>query len=630
MDRNQLEQEAMQALNRGNLDGALKAYSTILRLDPKDRRIRQKVGELMLKLGRPAEAERQFREVAEALVKEGAHRAAVAVLKQVLALKPDDAALQQDLGDCYVASGYPNDARQHYDTAMRLWIGASKPALAAAAARKLAELSPGEPALRLKVAELCEAAGDAAGASRVYGEICEEYRRRGRPDEVGRVAEMALRLRPDDLGLLLDAAAARVEAQDWKRALGHLQPAFQAAPREPRVLDLLSRSFEGLGQVDKALKVIAELARIAEDRNDPVTEAEALRRAVRHLPDDAALGERLAAAESRVSRLERRLSALSLWQPATEAELRPQVRAEVLSRYGFHERAEEGLRAALEAAPDSLALLATLAEVLAARGATDDAVRVLERVVPRAGDDAGAVLDRIAVLRGLPTGATVVTAEPTPVAATAVAPAPQEAEPRTPEERGDRLAAKGDLAGAVMAYREALQADPLNDGVLAKIAALRPRARDSVPPPPPVEKDPFADFGDGTFAEVDPEHLDELEPHLDLDEARSLVAVGMFADAAAMVEGATELPARVVYAQALKGLGDTAQAIDVLRDATNDAGESDDGYLDALFELAGLYTLTQKHRAALRLLEEVQDLDASYRTAEVEARIRGLQKIAGR
>lgn len=627
MDRNQLEQEAMQQLNRGNAEGALKAYSTILRSDPKDRRIRQKVGELMLKLGRTAEAERQLREVAESLVREGAHRAAVAVLKQVLALRPDDPLLQMDLGDCYVASGYPNDARQHYDAAMRLWIGASKAALAAGAARKLSELSPGEPALRLKVAELHEAAGDTAGAGKVYQEVCEEYRRRGRPDEVGRVAEMALRLKPDDLGLLLDAAAARVEAQDWKKALGHLQPAFQAAPREARVLDLLARSFEGLGQVDKALKVLLELARLAEDRADPAGEADALRRAVKHLGDDASVKERLAAAEAKVSRLERRLGALALWQPVSEAELAPQVRAEVYARYGFFDRAEATLRAGLEARPDSLALLAALGEVAASRGATEEAVRWMERIVPRAGDEVGAVLDRIAVLRG---GAApqppAAPPSPEPVAAPSLPPVDE-----TAEQRGDRLAAAGDIAGAVLAYREALQADPLDDGVLVKIAALRPRARDSVPPPPPPapEPDPFADLSDGTFAEVSPDHLDELaEP--DLEEARSLVAVGMYADALAMVEGVGSLPAQVIYAQALKGLGDVARAVDVLREATNDAGETDDGYLDALFELSGLYTATGKHRAALRLLEEVQDLDAGYRTSEVEARMRGLQKLASR
>jgi hypothetical protein len=46
-----------------------------------------------------------------------------------------------------------------------------------------------------------------------------------------------------------------------------------------------------------------------------------------------------------------------------------------------------------------------------------------------------------------------------------------------------------------------------------------------------------------------------------------------------------------------------------------------------LFELSALYTATGKLRAAVRLLEELRDLDPSYRAGEVEARMRGLQKL---
>ncbi|MDP2312500.1 MAG: tetratricopeptide repeat protein [Pseudomonadota bacterium] len=642
MDRNQLEQEAMRQLNLGSQEGALRAYSAILKLDPRDRRIRQKVGELMLKLGRPLDAEKQFREVAEGLVREGAHRAAVAVLKQLVTMRPDDPALQLDLAECYVASGYQNDARVHFDTAMRLWIGAGRALDAAKAARRVADLSPGEPPLRLKVAELLEAGGDANGAAASYQEVAEEYRRRGRPDEVGRIAEMALRLKPDDAGLLLDAAAARVEAGEHKRALVHLQLAFGQAPREPRTLDLLARAFEGVGQGEKALKVLIELSRVAADRGTPAAEADALRRASRLAPADGELQARLTAAEAKVSRMERRLTQLALAQPTTDDAQRAQVRAEVYHRYGFTDRAEAALREALAKEPDALGLLAAMAEVEAALGRPEDALRTTERILARAGDEAEAVRDRIAVIRakaGLsaPAGSApeAPTAEAPPAApAPAVAPV---APPETAAVRGDRLASAGDFAGAMMAYREALSEDPLDDTVLTRISALRSSARAATPPPPvtpaPVEEeeeDAFADFApleDGTFAEVLPDALDELAPEADVDEARSLVAVGMWADALAMLDGLATLEAAVLRAQAVRGLGEVTRALDLLREASNDALESDPAYPDALFELSALYTATGKPRAAVRLLEELRDLDGSYRVVEVEARMRGLQKL---
>ncbi len=580
----------MSQLNRGSLEGALRAYSTILKQDPKDRRIRQKVGELLLKLGRPAEAEKQLREVAEGLVREGAHRAAVAVLKQLLTLRGEEPGLQIELAECYVGSGHPNEARQHFDTAMRLSIGAGRPLDAAKPARRLAELNPLEPAAKLRVAELLEAGGDNIGASTVYQEVAEEYRRRGRPDEVGRVAEIALRLRPEDAGLLLDAAGARVAAADWKRALVHLQVAFAADPRDPRTLDLLARALDGLGQPDKSLRVLTELARVAAERVDPVLEADALRRASRLAPADAELQSWLAQAEQRLARAERRITQLALAQSANEVELRVQVRAEVCARYGFPQRAEAALREGLSASPGSLPLLASLAELLAAGNRRDEAVAVLEAILPRAGSEAEAVEDRLAVL------------------------------------------GVADLAA--LSSGDGAQAAPLEEALEETIrapAASKPPvapASESVKRAADPDEDAFADFGptDGTFAEVQPDALDEVIG-VDLEEARSLVAVGMWADALALLEGAATLEGEVLRAQAIRGRGDVVGALDGLRGAVNDAAESDPAYADALFELSALYTATGKHRAAVRLLEELRDLDPSYRSSDVEARLRGLQKL---
>ncbi|MFN7143259.1 MAG: tetratricopeptide repeat protein [Myxococcota bacterium] len=475
--------------------------------------------------------------------------------------------------------------------------------------------------------------------------MADEYRRRGRPDEVGRIAEMALRLRPDDVGLLLDAAAARVEAGEHKRALAHLQLAFGHAPREPRTLDLLARALEGVGQADKALKVLSELARIAADRADAAAEADALRRAVKIAPEDGELQARLAGAEDKLSRMERRLTQLVLAQPATEGEVRAVVRAEVYLRYGFVDRAENALREALAATPDALSLLSAMAEVEVTRRRNEDAVRWMERILPRAGAEAAAVIERIGVLRGI--APVDVAPEPVDMAPEAVdeldedmvtAP-PATARPavETSEMRGDRLVKENDLAGAMMAYRDALGEDPLNDGILVKIAGLRERARAlAAAPPAPApaladEDDAFADFApldDGTFTEVDPESLDEVEPApFDIDEVRSLVAVGMWSDALALLDGVPTLDAAVLRAQAVRGQGDTPGALDVLREAVNDALETDPAYRDALFELSALYTATGKPRAAVRLLEELRDLDPSYRVTEVEARLRGLQKL---
>jgi tetratricopeptide (TPR) repeat protein len=650
MDRNRLEQDALAALNKGSLEGALASYQQILRIDPKDRRIRQKCGELCLRLGKPAEAERHMREVADSYLKEGNHRATLAVLRQLLAIVGDDAQVHLDIGDCSAASGVPGEAREHWDLAMRLWIGQGRPADALGAARRIADASPNDLVLRVKVAELLEAAGEVDAAARTYLEIAEEHRRRGRGDETGRIAELALRLRPDDVALLRAAASARLAGGDARGALAHLQVAFQKGPNDADTLDLLARAFEAAGQPEKARRVLSEVARVSGDARDYAREVEALRRAVA-LGADPAIEGRLDAAQARLMRARRRLTDLSFAAPSDEAQLRAVVRAEVHARYGFFDRALAGLDEALAVAPGCVSLRAALAEARHAAGRADEALSLARELADVAGAEADAVRERIAVWSGdalsVGSAAPAAPAVPVhPVAATPAAPvapppvAPTVAPvvttpvPETAESRGDRLAEEGDLRGAVVAYREALAEDPLNDEVLRKIAALRDRGAAPARPAPAPVAPTFSIEDGGTFAEIVPDELDEVDDSMldavegdPLETARDLIAVGAHADALALLEGVDGLGASVLRAEARRGAGEPARALEALKEAAADASDSDPAYPDALFELATLYTLTQKHRVALRTFEELRDLAPGHRPAEVEARIRGLQRL---
>ena len=659
-ERQRLEQEALQQLNRGSTDGALKAYVQILKLAPTDRRVRQKVGEIYLRQGRAAEAERHLREVAESLMRDGSHRAAVAVLKQLVTLRGDAPELHFDLGECYLAAGYTADAKGCFETASKTWVAMGKPLDAASAARRLAELSPGELTLRLRTAELLEAGNDNEGAAAVFAEVIEEYRRRGRTDEVGRVAELALRVKPDDVPLLLDAAGARIATGEFKKALVALQTAFSASPKEGRTLDLLARAFEGAGQADRAMKVLLELARVLLDRGDHAGEVDALRRAAALAPDDEETVTKLQLALDRLGRFERKLGSLQLAQPTVEAELRAVVRIDVFLRYGLFDRAEAEARSALTTTTDSLPLLAALAEVMIAAGKKGEALAAMERLVPRAGSETTEVLDRMGMVRGVVDVGGMVEDEPDPAAtqaagALALEPVVEIRElPRGDDaDEGDELLRGGDMQGALLAWRRILADDPLNEAVLAKIAALRTALRSGAPavaePRPPAASEslfrpapvaavvavpkvaePVAaavTIEEGTFAEIEPELLDDEPSARGLDGARTLIASGRASEALALARTLPGLSARVLEAQAQRALGDLVNALEVLREATNAAPEDDPGYPEALFDLALLYSATAKHRSALRLLEELADLAPLFRPEEVEAKVRGLQAL---
>ena len=164
------------------------------------------------------------------------------------------------------------------------------------------------------------------------------------------------------------------------QALGQLTE--QSERKRPRPAQQLLQRRDGQIQGPQALGTRQHCLAAPVPR-DGAHLADCLPGAEMHQGAIAGLQARLAAAEERVTRLERRLTQLALAQPATEPELRILVRAEVYQRYGFFDRAEVTLVDGLKAAPDSPPLLAAKAELDAARGyrpswSPDGAAIVLE------------------------------------------------------------------------------------------------------------------------------------------------------------------------------------------------------------------------------------------------------------
>lgn len=387
IDRNLLEQEALALLNRGQVEKALNRYQALLRADPRDRRIRQKVAELLLRMGRRGEGEKLLREVADGLVAEGQHRAAVALYKQLLELSPDDGELEAQLGICYATAGFPTEARRTLESAVK-HLSRTDPARAVAAARQLVRLAPGETAVVVMVAELMESAGQRAEALESWRGLATDAKRRGRTDDLVRFLEMALRAAPEDVDMLCEAAEARFSVGDPRGALAHVQKAYAVEKQSARVLGLLARALEEGGMAVKARPVWIQAARQYEADGNNVARADALTRALAIGPDDPELRAQLGEAAAAAARAQLRLDDKPWSQPRNEAEIRVVVRARTLARYGFADRALAELRQADAATRFGVAVRVALAEMLAERGDTLGALSEL-REVPDPSDPEG-------------------------------------------------------------------------------------------------------------------------------------------------------------------------------------------------------------------------------------------------
>jgi len=656
-DRNQLEQEAIVFLGKGKAEDALKCFQDVLRLDPKDIRIRQKIADLYLQLGKKPEAMRQMREVVLGHIGDDQFRQALVVLKSLQKLKPKDDEVWGLTGDCHKGLGFFPDAREAYEKTLELLDTKPKEALPYAA--RLISISPGEMPPKVAYAELLQRAGKRDEAAEAWKALGAEARRRGNASDQAAFNELSLRVSEEDAECLESAAEARILLGEPKEALVHIQKAYAANPDSGRVLSMLAQCFELMEQQPKAKKVLIQLAKLHSDQNHPVGCRDALERAYACDPDDADLKAEVGDAVARAERAEMRLTDHKWSAPKDESEGEVIIRAEVLTQYGFADRAKEVIQGASVEIRDSLSARAHLVEILVDLADVDAATA-----------EAGAMLndwvgDPI-VVESLQIRRAALKGEfdaPDPAADEEVLELELELEDEEAEEenqevslasldelgleaRGDALLAAGDTDGAIAAYREVLAADPADQAVLMKLGEVIAGAEeepidlpaevvDSIPGDAPAADEDMPDFQSifkaespaGAKAAASPPDLSGDEA---VAEARAYVLAGMFEQAIAVLQGKEDLASSVVCAQATALGGEPAKGRTLLRRSLDDASEGAPGYTEALWVLAGLQARTGKAKAAQRTLDDLVDVDSKYRSVEVDALRRGITLLLQR
>jgi tetratricopeptide (TPR) repeat protein len=621
-DRQKKEQDAQKALSKNNYEKAIEAYGALLRHDPRDRRIRQKLADLYQRVGRKEDAAKHYRELARMFGIDGNHRAAIAVYKKLVAISPADSAILGELAGCYNLAGFENDARNHYEQAIN-GLETRDPKLAAEFCKALQKLKPNDIPLRIRTAELLAVAGGKEEAFEAYRTLITDLRRRGRMDEVGRLATQALKLKEDVPDLLQDAAEACLVVEDAAGALRHLQVAYQSDPGDSRTLQLLARSFEMGEDKAKARPILVALSKVLSASSAYAEAVPVLERALAVGEPDAEITQQLEKAKIEARLASILLTDLDCAKPTDEVQLRLCIRMAVFQRYGFGERGIEEVEAMDSGTRETLAVRAQLAELQLSLGQEAEGLALAEGLLGDAGEEIEKVEQRIAVLTGKdlsPYFANV----PDPV---------------TPDEHPDSHTEPEENTADVSGFLDdALESEEeiLGESDAAETPSLSDEALFGADDDEWVEDDDAADLeavlqSGGTIAEVDPDDFsgDEPQPGPDLEEAEGLIAMGMFTEAMSVLAKGQGLQFATLKAHCLREQGDTKKAYSLLRDAVDDADATDPGQAGALFELAQLAGRTGKHRPALRYLRELQESFPEHRSTEVAGRVRALKKALG-
>ncbi len=272
--------------DRGQLDRAIREYSRIVAEEPNDVRIWLKIGDLYVKKGAKREATETYMRVARFYSEQGFYLKAVAVYKQILKLNPRLIEVNLKLAELYRQLGLISDAMQHFEVVAGYFHREGKTSDALATVRQLVELDPQNVATRIKLAELYSKEGMVDEAVVEFGHACDFLRASEREDDFIKVAERLLWHKADNIPLSRELAYIYLQRKDARRALQKLQVCFKADARDIETLELLAQAFHLLGQRAKTVSVLKETARVLEEDNQHPRALDVVRRVLALAPKD--------------------------------------------------------------------------------------------------------------------------------------------------------------------------------------------------------------------------------------------------------------------------------------------------------------------------------------------------------
>ena len=314
-------QDAEKSVAQGKNAQAIRQYQDILENDPSDLSLLNTIGDLHIRDRNITEGLRQFHRLAEAYVREGFNVKAIAIYRKITKVDPNSVGTLLKLGELYQLQGLSREAREQYIQASEFFKKRNQTEQLLDVLRKLAQLDPGNSALRNRLAAECEHAGKLEEAAAAYLDAAEIMLRRddqaaaetalskaagldpksskvhilraqvalarGQPGEAERIIAASPELQSDPVGkrLLFDAY---LSGGKLREAENLVLEVFRDKPTDFGPISTVSALMVEKGEIEEAYNLLASVTAQSISQNNSAPLVEALRRiwarAPNHIP----------------------------------------------------------------------------------------------------------------------------------------------------------------------------------------------------------------------------------------------------------------------------------------------------------------------------------------------------------
>jgi tetratricopeptide (TPR) repeat protein len=195
-DKTAVQDNAQKYAAQGKLTEAIAEWKKLADLSPNDGTPYNAIGDLHLKRNAQTEAIEAYFKAGQAFRSGGVALKAIAVLKKILKLDPNQFKAYQFLADLNAERGLTSNAVADYVSLAKLFLKAGKAKDALEAYRAAVKLEPSNLDARRQLADLCQKQGWQEEGAKAFIELGRECATQRRPAEAKEAYQSALKLDP--------------------------------------------------------------------------------------------------------------------------------------------------------------------------------------------------------------------------------------------------------------------------------------------------------------------------------------------------------------------------------------------------------------------------------------------------
>lgn len=241
LDKNKTILLAQKLIQKGMYDRAIKELASLVREDPRDIKVRQKLGDLYARENKRSEALAEYNYVAKFYADDGFYLRAIALYKQILKLDPTQITINLKLAELYHKQNLNGDAIQQFQLVYQYYERKGDTVRALETLDKMAEMAPGNLQLRMRLADAYYRNGNIEHSLDEYVKIGDQLKKDGRVDDMVSLYEKLIKHHSQRIDMIIEIAETYLKANKREMAEARIDMGLGVTPDNMKLLYLKSR-----------------------------------------------------------------------------------------------------------------------------------------------------------------------------------------------------------------------------------------------------------------------------------------------------------------------------------------------------------------------------------------------------